>query len=233
MKPRGSRFVGIVQHLVVLDRHAALPPTAARHRRRGTPRAPALAAPVAPPAHVLRDRRLHLGDALRCDRPVVRAAALDRVLAHPVDVEQEVFAMLRGEVEHRAVGGHRVVDRLAEVPRLRRDRDTAGRRSAAAARARTESPSASGCRSSRSAGRSCCGSTPSCAGRRSTRSSSRRPIASSRPACLRRRSGCASPRRPGRCRAAISGSKIVVERIAERRREHHRARRARSDDGCR
>ena len=54
--------------------------------------------------------------------PRVAAPALDGVAPHPVDVEEQRFAVARREVEHRAVGGHRVFDRLAEPPRLRRNR---------------------------------------------------------------------------------------------------------------
>ena len=148
--------------------------------------------------HVLGDRVLHFGDAARIDRPVVGVAALDAVPARHVDVVEQRLAIALREVEHRVVGGDRVVDRLAEVPHLRRDRerqvaarDHAIRHEADRLRRRVADRS-------RSAGRPGCGSRPSSAGRRSTTSSSSIPIASSRRACLRRRSACASPRRPGR-----------------------------------
>jgi hypothetical protein len=66
--------------------------------------------------------RLGLRDAAGRRRPRVAIATLDRVLPHPVDVEQEVLTHLRGDVEHRTIGGHRIVDRLAEVPGSRPDR---------------------------------------------------------------------------------------------------------------
>ena len=59
-----------------------------------------------------------------------RRAALDRALAHSIDVEQQVLAVARGVVDHAAVERHRVVDRLLEPPLLRRDRIRHGRGSA-------------------------------------------------------------------------------------------------------
>ena len=73
--------------------------------------------------HVFGDRVLHLGDAARVDRPVVGAAALDAVPAGQVDVVEQALAIALREVEHRVVGGDRVVDRLPEVPDLRHDRE--------------------------------------------------------------------------------------------------------------
>ncbi len=43
-------------------------------------------------------------------------------MPHLPDVEQKLFAVPRCDVEHRPVGRHRIVDRLAEVPRLWLDR---------------------------------------------------------------------------------------------------------------
>src|SRR4030095_12212048 len=68
------------------------------------------------------ERRLYLFDHLRIDRPGVAAAALDRVLPHSVDVEEKLLAMLRGNIEHCAIGRDLVLDRLAEMPFLRCDR---------------------------------------------------------------------------------------------------------------
>ena len=70
---------------------------------------------------VLGDLRLQLGDLGGRDSPGVLVAAVDRVLPHAIDVEEEVFLALGRDVEHRVVGGHRVVDGLPEVPCLRGD----------------------------------------------------------------------------------------------------------------
>src|SRR5678815_3382030 len=57
-----------------------------------------------------------------CRRPGVAAAALDGVLPHAIDVVQQRLTIARCHVHHRPVRGDRVIDRLAEVPLLRRDR---------------------------------------------------------------------------------------------------------------
>ena len=63
------------------------------------------------------------GDVRRGRRPIVAAALLDRVLPHPVNVEQQLITLSRRVVEHRVVRRHGVIDRLPEVPhRLRIDR---------------------------------------------------------------------------------------------------------------
>ena len=68
------------------------------------------------------DGRLRGDDPARRGRPAVAVAAFDRVLPHLVDVVEEVLPVARRDVEHRVVRGHRVVDRLPEVPHLRLDR---------------------------------------------------------------------------------------------------------------
>jgi hypothetical protein len=56
-------------------------------------------------------------------RPAVARALFNRVLAHLVDVVEEDLAVAGGDVEHRTIRGDRVLDRLAEVPGLRLDRE--------------------------------------------------------------------------------------------------------------
>ena len=101
--------VGIEQLLIVLARPAAAAEAAhvAGEVRLALPRLQFLAQPVHP---------------LGLDRPAVLVPPLDRVHPHAPDAVQERLPVARGEVEHRLVRGHRVVDRLPEVPRLRRDR---------------------------------------------------------------------------------------------------------------
>src|SRR5205814_9637729 len=60
-------------------------------------------------------------DALRVNRPVIAVAPLDRVPPHPVYVVQQRLAVSRSVVEDGTVRGHRVLDRLPEMPGLRRD----------------------------------------------------------------------------------------------------------------
>ena len=55
----------------------------------------------------------------RCAIFAVLAAALNRVLPHLVDVEEEVLLVARRDVENRIVGRHRIIDRLPEMPFLR------------------------------------------------------------------------------------------------------------------
>ena len=71
-------------------------------------------------------------DHLRRHGPAIPVPALDGVLAHEPDVVQELLAMPRGVVEDRLVGGHRVIDRLPEVPLLRRHRARGSRPAAIA-----------------------------------------------------------------------------------------------------
>jgi hypothetical protein len=54
-------------------------------------------------------------------RPGVFRPLVDAVLAHLVDVVEEDLAVARRHVEHRPVGGDRVVHALPEVPLLRLD----------------------------------------------------------------------------------------------------------------
>ena len=61
-------------------------------------------------------------DLERQRRPRVAATALDGVLPHAPDVEQQHIRVPRRVVEHRPVGGLRVFDGLAEVPRPGLDR---------------------------------------------------------------------------------------------------------------
>ena len=56
------------------------------------------------------------------DGPVISTAAGDLIRAHAVNVEQELILVARREIENGIVGRHRVIDGLPEVPRLRRDR---------------------------------------------------------------------------------------------------------------
>ena len=57
---------------------------------------------------------------VRRERPVIFTAPLDLVLAHLVDAIEIGLAVARREIENRAVGRDRVVDRLPEVPHLLR-----------------------------------------------------------------------------------------------------------------
>ena len=59
-------------------------------------------------------------DPLGAHGPGVFAAVFNGVAAHAVDIEQEVFAVLGRQIQHGAVGGHGVLNRLAEVPGLGR-----------------------------------------------------------------------------------------------------------------
>ena len=58
----------------------------------------------------------------RVRRPGVPAATRDGAPSHRVDVIEQVLAHARRIVEHRAIQRDRIVDRLLEVPLLRRDR---------------------------------------------------------------------------------------------------------------
>ncbi len=60
-------------------------------------------------------------DALGSDGPGILAAALDGIAAHAVNVVEKVLAIFRSEIQHGAIRGHGVFDRLAEMPGLRRD----------------------------------------------------------------------------------------------------------------
>ncbi len=106
----GIAPLGLAQQLEVLRRHR-LGASAGHH-----PRIARLH------LHVLGDLGLDRSDATRIVGPGVGRATADGVTAHHVDVvEQRLFVALR-EVEHGVVGRDRVVDRLAEMPGLRRDR---------------------------------------------------------------------------------------------------------------
>ena len=74
------------------------------------------------PCHdaVLRHPLVQPFDVLRQDRPMVSAAPLDRVLAHPVNVVEQVVLMARSVIENRPVRRNRIFDRLPEVPLLLR-----------------------------------------------------------------------------------------------------------------
>src|SRR5207249_10037107 len=96
----------ITQHGKVLDRDPAVPGARGADGVEG---------------RVFRRGRLHGLDELGVHRPVVRAAALDRILPHAVDVVEQRLAVARGVVEDGPVGGDRVLDRLPEVPPLRLD----------------------------------------------------------------------------------------------------------------
>ncbi len=113
MKPRGSRYSGLRSSF-----QSASPPPPPRpprppprpgRRRRAT-------------AAGRRERRLNAVHLVRRERPVVFTAPLNRVGAHPVDAVQERLAEAGRQIEHRVVGRDRVVDRLPEAPGLRRDR---------------------------------------------------------------------------------------------------------------
>ena len=194
MNPRGSRSSGLCSaaHSASRDAAAATAPASAPaapapHRAAGRSPAPPRAG-------------LHRGEPMRTRRPRVLAAALDRVLAHHVAVEEKVLLHPRRDVENRAVARHRVVDRLPEVPLLRRDRDTRGRSSAAGDR------STSGMRIGVG--------LPIISVRIAImlwnaavfrmppfhQPSYGPPDASSRPACPRRRAACAARCRSARCR---------------------------------
>ena len=60
-------------------------------------------------------------DALGCDGPVVLAAVLNGVLAHEVEVVEQVGALAGGVVEHGAVVGLLIGDGRGVVPELRLD----------------------------------------------------------------------------------------------------------------
>ncbi len=68
---------------------------------------------------IVRRKCVHAG---RRRRPRVLAPSGDRALPHLEDVEQQVLAVARRVVDHRAIERHRVIDRLFELPFLRRDR---------------------------------------------------------------------------------------------------------------
>ncbi len=139
----------------VVERHVAAPAA----------EAPAAASAAASrTASGVRQRRLAAGDLLahrrvvlvdvradaRClvrrERPVILAAPLNLVAPHLIDPVEQALAVPRGKVEHRAVGRDRVVHRLPEMPDLlrldrppparlrhgetRRERNLAGIRSA-------------------------------------------------------------------------------------------------------
>ena len=63
----------------------------------------------------------HCGNPLRADRPVVVHARLNGVVAHTPAIHQELFTIFRREIEQRAIGRDGVIDRLTEMPLLRRD----------------------------------------------------------------------------------------------------------------
>ena len=114
----GARIapLGLAQQLVVLRRHGRGPAAGHGARVGGLE------------LHVLGDLRLHRRHVPRRHGPRVGGALPDGVPAHHVDVVEQRLAVALREVEHRVVSGDRVVDRLAEVPRLRGD----GRREVAA-----------------------------------------------------------------------------------------------------
>ncbi len=164
----------------------------AARRRRATAAAPTAVA--APPAAHIRERRLaalnHVAgrrvvlvdvDAdvrglMRRERPVIFAAPLDLVFPHLVDAVQECLAVARREIEHRTVGGDRVIDRLPEVPDLLRlDRPPPARLRNGEARLERDGARVGTRRPSQSESRSDCGSTPSSGSRRSTTSSTAAP----------------------------------------------------------
>ena len=71
---------------------------------------------------ILRDLRDHRIHTLGRDRPVVLRPVLDLVGPHHPAIEQERFTIARGEIEERVVRRDRVIDRLPEMPFLRRNR---------------------------------------------------------------------------------------------------------------
>ena len=77
-------------------------------------------APTTAAASATADLGFGVGEDLRRDNPIVLATALDHVVAHAPDIEQHGLTVARGVVEDRLVGGHRVVDRLLEMPFLER-----------------------------------------------------------------------------------------------------------------
>ena len=98
------------------------------HRRRCTtpPRTTPAAAASARRSVSRRRGRCHRGletsHVFVRDGPVIVRSALDLVRPHLVDVVEELILVARRQVEHRVIGGDRVVDRLAEVPLLGLDR---------------------------------------------------------------------------------------------------------------
>ena len=66
--------------------------------------------------------RLHLLQAARRHRPGITLATLDGVAAHPPDVDEELLPIPCRQIEHRAVGRQRVLDALPHVPGLRLNR---------------------------------------------------------------------------------------------------------------
>ena len=125
MNPRGSRAAGSRSRRLKSSavapppRPPPPPPPAGGSSPAGGASAPR---PPWPRAARRLQRSLRRDDAPRRRGPAVPVPALDRVLAHPVDVEQEVLTVPGGDIEHRPVGGQGIVDRLAEVPPLRLDR---------------------------------------------------------------------------------------------------------------
>ena len=67
-------------------------------------------------------RRIRACHVLVRHGPVILAATFDLVRAHAVDVEQKLILVPRREIENRVIRRDGIVDRLTEVPFLRRDR---------------------------------------------------------------------------------------------------------------
>ncbi len=160
------------------------------------------------------------------NRPAILAAALDRVLSHQVPVVQHRFPVSRGEVHHGVVGGDRVVHGLPEVPLLRFD----GERLITVRQLPVwQERDAHRCRVADSFGQDA----------DLVVEITRRPDVAVEPCRVtrtrtHRRTGLALGDEPAvNCRAdrfnaqRYKGVIHVVERIAERRREHHCAGRAR------
>ncbi len=111
---------GLAQHLVIFDWDAAIEPGQSRDIRLRLRRLPATLTAL-PPIFV--DCRLNLGQPPGIDRPAIATAALDRVPSHAIDVQEKVFTVLGGDIQNRAVGCQRILDRLSEMPFLGLDRE--------------------------------------------------------------------------------------------------------------
>ena len=175
------------------------------------------------------ERCLHGVDFFRRQCPAVGAAAVDGIASHSVDVEQQVSRSLDATSSTARFAVR------ARMPSIARSATSAADRVrhvslGKSVRGGTEPPSGSDFRSSPSAAQSCCGNRPSCGYPRSTTSSSSRRRALSMPGLpsATKRLCIAAPTRSSHRDQRIE---VVVERIAERRRKHHRST-ARSDDGC-
>ena len=72
--------------------------------------------------HAAARGRGNLANQAGIKRPVIAPAALNGIPAHAVDVVEQFVAMADGVVQHRIIERDRIIDGLAEMPRLGRNR---------------------------------------------------------------------------------------------------------------